>query len=333
MMKALMLTEPLKTEVQDVPEPVPGPGEVLIKVKAGGICGSDMHTYRGHHPYRKPPVILGHEVSGVVIAHGPGVTSPAIGARVVVEPHIICGDCEWCSQGLPNLCVNKRVPGVGWQGTFADYLAAPASVCHLLADNIGWAEGSTIEPLAVSQRVYSRGEAKPGDHIAVLGQGSIGILVTLLAAHGQAGRIFVTDIVPYNLEAAKRLGATEAVDPRSAELPTGQFDVVYVCTDGPEVMEQAVKLCKKRARIVVVSLFSKPQTVDFNNLVTREITITGSQTYTSEDFLAAVNLVNSGELDMSPVITARIKLEDGPKMLADIDQRKVFGIKTVIDFD
>jgi L-iditol 2-dehydrogenase len=334
MMKALMLTEPFKTEVQDVPEPAaPAPGEVLIKVKAGGVCGSDLHTYRGHHPYRKPPVILGHEVTGEVIALGAGVTAPAIGTRVVVEPHIVCGTCEWCKQGLVNLCVNKRVPGVGWQGTFAEYLTAPASVCHTLADNVGWAEGTTIEPLAVSQRVYSRGQAKPGDHIAVLGQGSIGILVTLLAAHGKAGRLLVTDIMPYNLEAAKRLGATDAVDPRNAELPAGQFDVVYVCTDGPEVMEQAVRLCKKRARIVVVSLFSKTQTVDFNNLVTREITMTGSQTYTTEDFIVAVNLVNSGEVDMSQVITARIKLNDLPQMLADIDQRKVVGIKTVVDFD
>ncbi|HEY3363551.1 MAG TPA: alcohol dehydrogenase catalytic domain-containing protein [Symbiobacteriaceae bacterium] len=332
MMKALMLTEPFKTQVQDVPEPVAGPGEVLIRAKAGGVCGSDMHTYRGLHPYRKPPVILGHEVSGEVIALGEGVTAPALGTRVVVEPHIVCGTCEWCKQGLMNLCLNKRVPGVGWQGTFAEYVAAPASVCHTLAAEVGWAEGSMIEPLAVAQRVYSRGTPKQGEQVAVLGQGSIGILVTLLAAHGGAARLYVTDIMAYNLEAARRIGATEAVDPRTAELPAGQFDLVYVCTDGPEVMEQAVRLCRKRARIVVVSLFGKPQTVDFNNVVTREISVLGSQTYTTADFVAAVDLVNRGEVNLTPLITARLKLDELPQALADIDARKVSGIKTVVEF-
>lgn len=332
-MKALMLTEPFVTAVQEVARPVPGPGEVLIRSRAGGVCGSDMHTYRGLHPYRRPPVILGHEVSGEVIALGEGVTTPAAGTRVVVEPHIVCGECEWCRQGLMNLCLNKRVPGVGWQGTFAEYVAAPAAVCHELADSVGWAEGSMIEPLAVAQRVYSRGTPRPSENVAVLGQGSIGILVTLLAAHGKAGRLLVTDISAYNLAAATRIGATDAVDPRQAELPAGQFDLVYVCTDGPDVMEQAIRLCRKRARIVVVSLFGHAQTVDFNNLVTREISMLGSQTYTTADFVAAVELVNRGEVDLTALITARVKLEDLPQTLADIDGRKVAGIKTIVEFE
>lgn len=333
LMKALVLTKPYETEVQEVPLPAsPGSGEVLIRVKAGGICGSDLHTYRGHHPYRKPPVILGHEVSGEVIALGSGVTAPALGTRVVVEPHILCGECEWCRQGLVNLCVNKRVPGVGWQGTFAEYVTAPAAVCHELAPSVGWAEGSMIEPLAVAQRVWSRGNPQPGERVAILGQGSIGILVTVLASHGGAGRILVTDVVEYNRAAALRVGATEAVDPRGAELPWGQFDLVCVCTDGPDVMDQAVRLLKKRGRVVVVSLFHGNQSVDFNNVVIREISVLGSQTYTTADFTAAVALVNRGEVNLTPLITARIRLADLPRALRDIDERRVQGIKTVIDF-
>lgn len=330
-MKALVLTDSYKTEVQEVPVPEAGPGEVLIRVRAGGICGSDIHTYRGHHPYRKPPVILGHEVSGEVVALGAGVTRPALGARVVVEPHIVCGECEWCRQGLVNLCLQKRVPGVGWQGTFAEYVAAPAAVCHELAPGVGWAEGSMIEPLAVSQRVWTRGNPQPGERVAILGQGTIGILVTLLAVHHGAGRVLVTDVVPHNLEAARRIGATDAVDPRQGELPAGEFDLVCVCTDGQDVMEQAVRLCRKRARIVVVSLFHGKQTVDFNNVVIRELNVLGSQTYTTEDFAAAAALVNSGAVSLTPLISARVTMDGLPQALTDIDQRRVPGIKTVVE--
>lgn len=332
MMKALVLTEPYKTELQRVAKPpAPGPGEVLLRVRATGICGSDIHTYRGHHPYRRPPVILGHEVTGEVVACGEGVSPSTLGARVVVEPHIVCGECEWCRLGLVNLCLKKRVPGVGWQGTFAEYVAAPATVCHELAPTVGWAEGTMIEPLAVAQRVWSRGNPRPGEKVAILGQGTIGILVTLLAVHGGAGHVLVTDVVPYNLQAAQRIGATESVHPRTAALPAGEFDLVCVCTDGPDVMEQAVQLCRKRGRIVVVSLFHGKQAIDFNNVVVRELSVLGSQTYTTEDFVAAVHLVNSGAVDLSPLITARIRMEELPQVLADMDQRRVIGIKTVVE--
>lgn len=338
-MKAAVLERPYEVVVQEVATPDPGLGEVLLRVRATGICGSDLHTYRGHHPYRKPPVILGHEVAGEVVAAGPGVTDLAPGERVAVEPHIYCGTCRWCRQGLVNLCVNKRVPGVGWQGTFAEFFPAPARVCHRLAPEVSWAEGSMIEPLAVAYRTFTRAGVGLGESVAVLGQGTIGALITLLAAAMRPPRLLVTDVQPYNLEVGHRLGATHAVNPdredvvAAGEAATGGrgFEVVFVAAGGRGVLDQAFALASKRGRVVVVSLFAGRLTADFNRLVTTELQVLGSQTYTSADFAAAAELVNGRRVDLRPLITGRVGLDDLPDVLREIDQGLRPGVKTVVE--
>ncbi|QDK81933.1 zinc-binding dehydrogenase [Spirosoma sp. KCTC 42546] len=204
-MKAAFLQAPKHIHVQDISIPEPGFGEVRIKLKQIGICGSDVHLFLGHRQLDTPTVI-GHEGLGYIDKIGTGVSDRSLGERVVIEPNIPCRHCRYCVSGRGNICINKRVIGLNEAGCFAEYVVVPADFCWKVPDSISDDDAVTVEPMAVALHALLTSSAKPGDTIAVIGLGAIGLLVTHLAL-SLGYQVFVTEISSTKVRLAESLGA------------------------------------------------------------------------------------------------------------------------------
>lgn len=325
-MRAIVLSDVEKIEVHDVAEPDFGPDEVLIRVGAGGICGSDMHAYRGHHPFRKPPVILGHEAAGEVLAIGASVTRVAVGDRVAVEPQISCMRCSLCVRGLSNLCQDVRRPGLGWGGTFAELMTAPQRVVYRLNPDTPFELGALVEPAAVAMRAFRRGNMQLGDRVAVLGAGPIGGLIAHIAERARAGALLVTDIKEFNRSFMQRIGVEHAIDPcdvdvaiRRDELTDGDgFDVVFVTSPNADGLTQAISLARPGGRVVQVAIYGQSIPIDATQAVLREVEIRASLTYTPDDFRLTTEMIRDGLLDTQSFITQRYSIWDAKTAFSDI---------------
>ncbi|TDD26854.1 hypothetical protein E1218_11970 [Kribbella turkmenica] len=296
---------------------------MLLRMRAVGLCGSDLHTWRGHHPFRKPPVVLGHEGAGEVVAS----RDPAfgVGDRVAVLPALSCWECGQCEAGRPHLCRRKQVPGGGWPGMLSEYFAAPGRVLVPLADGIGYDEGALIEPLAVAWHCTT-GAVTAGDSVAVLGGGPIGSLVAAVSRIRGASTVLVSDVKAYNREFLCQQGVPHVVDPAvddllaaGAELTGDGFDVVVVASGHPTCLAEAMALARPRGRVVLLPMFAGPLSVDLNPAVLKEITLQGSTIYTPADFGQAARLVNERILDVRPYLTATFPLAETPDVLTSMD--------------
>ena len=331
-MRAAVLEAPRQVAVAEVPDPEVG-GDVLLRMRAVGLCGSDLHTWRGHHPFRKPPVVLGHEGAGEVVSSGSGFST---GDRVAVLPALSCWECTRCEAGNPHLCVQKRVPGGGWPGMLSEYFAAPARVLVPLSDGIGYDEGAMIEPVAVAWR--STSGVRAGDSVAVLGGGAIGSLAAALSRHRGARTVVVSDVKAHNRGFLRAQGVPHVVDPLSSDLQAigsevsggDGFDVVVVASGHPSCLAEALELCRPRGQVVLLPMFDRALTVNLNPVVLKEVTIQGSTIYTPADFLAAARLVNERVLDVRPYITSVVPLGEVPTVLEAIDSG-ADHLKTQID--
>jgi len=214
-----MLQEAGRIVVQEAPRPAVGRGEVLIRVAYAGVCGSDLHAFLGTHPFRKPPVVLGHELSGTVAEVGEGVEGLAVGDLVTVLPAVSCGQCRACVAGRTNICENRVVPGVqGWLGAFAEYFAAPATVTYPLGRHTTLVQGALAEPLAVAAHAVERGGVGAGSDVLILGGGTIGLLIGYAAQRAGARSVAITDLYDYNLTVASALGIAHTYNARQEGL-------------------------------------------------------------------------------------------------------------------
>lgn len=339
-MKAAVLKDAFRVEIEQVPQPTVGEQDVLIKVKASGICGSDLHAYKGVHPFRKPPVILGHEVAGEVVAIGKAVRAIKVGDRVTVEPHISCGRCSSCRKSLPNLCRHKVVPGVGnWLGAFAEYFAAPESQVYVLPDSLSYDGGALVEPLAVAVRSVRRSRLAFGESVAILGSGPIGLLIAMLARKAGARPVMATDILPYNLSIANSVGAVgvnvtqEDLYARGAVLTNEEgFDVVFVTSGTRECLNEAVQLAGPCGRVVVIAMFNSELPITPYRVVSTEQAVIGALTYTPDDFQKAMDLLAQSEMDLTPLITRHVSLEQLDEELKAIAHRTHDTIKSILVF-
>ncbi|MGW7684146.1 zinc-dependent alcohol dehydrogenase [Kribbella sp. NPDC054772] len=321
-MKAAVLEAPRQVEVTDVPDPDAG-GDVLLRMRAVGLCGSDLHTWSGHHPFRKPPVVLGHEGAGEVVSSADPRFRP--GDRVAVMPALSCWGCTRCEAGNPHLCVHKRVPGLGWAGMLSEYFVAPARVLVPLSDEIGYDEGAMIEPVAVGWR--STSAVRGGDAVAVLGGGAIGSLAAAISRYRGARTVMVSDVKQHNRAFLTERGVDLVVDPVASDLvATGLdasggdgFDVVVVASGHPSCLAEALALCRPRGQVVLLPMFGGSLTVDLNPVVLKEVTVQGSTIYTPADFAAAARLVNTRALDVRPYISDVVPLGEVPDVLLAID--------------
>jgi 2-desacetyl-2-hydroxyethyl bacteriochlorophyllide A dehydrogenase len=289
-----------------------------------------MHAYRGDHPFRRPPVVLGHEVAGEVVAVGPRVTGTRPGDRVAVEPQISCGECAFCLDGLTNFCARMRrpgQPGADWSGTFAERIVAPERVLYRLDDAVGYDEGSMVEPLAVAYRAFRRAGVRMGMRVAVLGAGNIGALIAHLCQRARVSTLLVTDVKDYNLDFVASLGecvpvnaAREDVVEAGHAATAGEgFDVVAVASGAHDSLLEAARLLRPQGVVALVSLFPEHVPVDGTAMVLREVQVRASLTYTATDFREATRLVNGRGVDLRPFVTRRIGLEQVPEAFREMD--------------
>ncbi len=313
-MKALVYTAPYRVELQDVPEPEPGPGEVLIRVAAAGICGSDIHGFRGRSARRKPPLVMGHEFTGRVAALGSGVEDLSVGQRVVVNPLLPCGVCELCRAGRGNICPNRKLVGMDRPGAFAEYIAVPRRAVHLLPEEMDFSVGTMVEALANPVHIFQQNTAGLMRGVAIVGAGTQGLLALQLARLMGITPRLITDMEPYRLEVARRLGADQAIDVRQqdavqAVLDSTQgrgVDLVIEAVGSEVTRQQAIAMAAPGGRVVLLGLHEVTSELDCQAIVARELTVRGSYAYTDHDFLTALDLLLAGRIEV------RSWLEEAP---------------------
>ena len=218
-LKALVMTAYKEFELREAPTPVPAPGEVLVRVRASAVCGSDVHGIDGSTGRRQPPVIMGHEAAGEIASLGKGVTGWAVGDRVTFDSTIYCGECPACRAGEVNLCASRRVLGVSCDeyrrdGAFAEYVAVPQRILYRLPEGVSYVEAAMVEPLSIACHAMTRTPIPRGGCVLVVGVGTIGLLTLQVAKSLGAGRLIAADVDEARLRMAREAGA-EAVDSRT----------------------------------------------------------------------------------------------------------------------
>ena len=290
-MRAIVYDDPRKIVVKDVPKPRVGPRDLLMKVKAAGICGSDLEMARGNRPDVVPPRIPGHEVAGEVTEAGGQTTRFQVGDRVVVEPIISCGTCRNCRVGRYNVCKELKFVGVHIDGAFAEYLAVPEQRAYKIPDHLSYGEAAVLEPTAVGVHIVERAKVSLGDTVVVLGAGPIGLQIGQVAKNRGARYIMMTDVLDYRLEIAKKLAADLVInsakeDPlqRVNEVTDGEgADVVIEAVGKSETILQTMDLVRVGGRILLAGLSAKrfatdPPTFRMRQLL-KEVTIETSRSY------------------------------------------------------
>jgi L-iditol 2-dehydrogenase len=317
-MKAAVWHGGKDVRIEEVPDPKAKADEVLVKVKSVGICGSDAHAFEGKSKRRVPPLILGHEFAGVVAAAGTGVLDFQNGERVVVEPIISCGACEPCGDGRTNICLDIRLIGLHIPGAFAEYVAVPARKCYKLPDSVSFDEATLVEPLSVATHAVNKTPTKVGDTLLVIGSGVVGLMILQVARHRVGGNVFVSDLIDYKLDLAKRLGANatihsgrEDVSQRVRELTKGKgVDAVIEAVGVQDTLQQALTVVKKGGAVTITGLLEQMIQVDIMKVVTSEITIRGDYCYTSPEFKASLDLITTGTVQLKPLITHSFPLRN-----------------------
>jgi len=326
-------------EVRDIPEPVPGPGQVKIEIRAAGICGTDLHIYKDEYDSR-PPVVLGHEVAGVLVETGPEVTGVRVGARVTSETfYFTCGTCVLCRRGQINLCPHRLSIGSGVNGGFTKYLIVPARNVHELPENIDFEAGALSEPLAcVVNGVFRTPTVSPGDLAVIAGPGAVGLLaLQVVKAAGARAVLLGTSGDERRLEVGRSLGADFVVnvrqdDPRRlvADLSAEGMgaDVVYECSGAGRAAMGLLDLVRKAGRYVQIGVLGKPITWDLDQLVMKELVATGGFGHVPWAWPRALELMRSGVIRTKPLATAVLPLTEWRRGFEGFETKA--GIKTLL---
>jgi 2-desacetyl-2-hydroxyethyl bacteriochlorophyllide A dehydrogenase len=299
------------------PTPRPGPYDALVMTTLAGICGSDTHAAHGRHPFISLPYYPGHEVVGVVQETGAKVTSVHPGQRVTVEPTLPCWQCKMCRTDRPNLCERLQFFGCGWQqGGMANYFTVPANRLHAIPDELDDVSAALIEPLSTPVHAVRIAGDVAGKAIAVIGAGTIGLLlVAVLRAHN-ARRIVVTDMLASKRNRGLTLGADAVVDAASANVDqqmrtalAESADVVFDCVAVEPTVQTSVRLASKGGTVVIVGVPSREITVPLPVIQDHQIRIQGSATYLPEDYDESINLLRDGKIRSADIVTATSPLD------------------------
>jgi L-iditol 2-dehydrogenase len=305
-MKALVLEKYNHLVLKQVPRPALTPGDVLIEVKACGICGSDVHGMDGSTGRRRPPIIMGHEASGVIAEVGGDVDNWKPGDRVTFDSTIYCGECFFCRRGQINLCDNRRVLGVSCDeyrhdGAFAEYVAVPTRILYPLPPDLSFEKAATVEALSIAVHAASRTRVNLNDVAVVVGTGMIGLLIVQVLRARGCGTIIAVDLAPEKLELAKELGAdvglragSDDVEGRIAELTNGRgADIALEVVGVDEAFQTAVAAVRKGGTLVLVGNLLPTAELPSQKVVTREITLRGSYASRGE-YPACIDLIARG---------------------------------------
>jgi threonine dehydrogenase-like Zn-dependent dehydrogenase len=308
-MRALVFTGPGAVELQDVTRPEPAEAETVVDVRAAGICGSELHGFRSVG-FRKPPLVMGHEFAGVT----------AGGDRVVVNPLISCGRCDRCTRGAPQTCRRRELLGVHRPGGFAEAAAVPQSALHVIPDEMSWETAALVEPLANAVHAWGQARPEPGQRVAVIGAGPIG-LVCLLCARNRGLETTVVDRAQSRLELADRLGASHC----SRELD-GEFEVIVDAAGLAVTRSTSVDLLAPGGTAVWLGLAEPDSGFDGNGLVRGEKRVLGSFAYTPADFREALSLATRLDLDWA----TPVELEDSQRTFMALADGASEPVKAVI---
>jgi len=342
MMRQLQIPKPFEVVIGWIPEIEPADNEVQVDIAFCGICGSDVHAYRGLHPFVPTPSLPGHEGAGVISKLGNGAEKWGlnVGDKVTFEPNLSCGSCHNCRTGRYNICQNLKVMGCQvterTKGMMADKFVAPAGKVIKLPPTMSLRNGAMTEPLAVGLHAVRRSGLMVGDHVVIIGAGTIGLSVLQFARLAGAKALLVADFFENRLDVARKLGATHVVnlsngesvstylDHRPEVMGFEGVDLVFECVGVEDSMNESVRVCRKGGTIVVLGVFGKLVN-NFNAawVQDREINIIGSLMYTLRDITDTVEAIYRDTVSVEPMITAVTDLDDGAAafQLADTQGR------------
>ena len=342
-MKALLLSEYSKLEVADLPKPAVGAGEVLVQVAACGICGSDVHGYDGSSGRRIPPLVMGHEASGVIAEVGDGVSRFAVGDRVTFDSTVYCGVCAYCLGGYINLCDSRQVIGVSTPdfrraGAFAEFVAVPERIVYKLPEELSFAEAAMLEAVSVALHGVAVSELRGGETALVIGAGMIGLLILQAARAAGCSRILVADVDATRLELAKDCGAdftflasgSAMVEEVLRQTGGRGVDVVLEAVGRDETVSAAIDAVRKGGTVTLVGNITPQVTLPLQKVVSRQIRLQGSCASCGE-YPEAIELICSGKIRVTPLITAIAPLRDGAEWFERLHAREPNLMKIVID--
>lgn len=325
-MKAGLYVSEKNVEVREVKKPSITTDEALIKVSYAGICGTDMMIYFGKHPRATAPLVMGHEFSGI-IEDIHGISTFNVGDRVVIEPTISCGKCNACQRGQFHVCESLKLIGIDMDGGFGEYVKVPINRLHIIPSNLSNSLAALAEPAAVAVHTVRRSNIQVGHNVAILGAGPIGILIGLIAKISGANNVIISDISPYRIEKAKKLGLT-AIDVRDTDIreivkdqTNGEgADVVFEVAGNDVTAKQMVELVKIQGEIVVVSVFKRAPTVDLAKMHFKEISLTTTRCYSHNDFKTALEILSKEKTEFGSLITHELSIEELGKGFSLMDK-------------
>jgi L-iditol 2-dehydrogenase len=331
-----VIKDPSKVGIslEDVPMPEFSPWEVLIKVKAVGICGSDLRIFKKADPARRDRYILGHEVTGEIVDAGEKVHGFKTGNRVATEICIGCAICRFCRKGLVNLCNNLNEIGVTMNGGMAEYLAVPARNVHRIPDHLSFEEATFADPLACSIRGLEMAGVEPGSWVAVLGPGTIGLLATKVAKDIRRARVIVTGTDDSRLELARQFGAEHTFNIRNSEpieeiiqISNGGVDYAFEAAGDFSALQQAIYITRKNGSIVIMTVHKDVQ-IDMEPVIRNELSLYGSICYNYKEFDEAIDLLSKRKVDIAPLIGRTFPLKEAREAFDFCFSRK--GVKIIL---
>lgn len=341
-MQALQLTEYCKLQLMDLPMPTLAADEVLIRVAACGICGSDVHGYDGSTGRRIPPLVMGHEAAGLIAAVGDAVRDYAVGERVTFDSTISCGVCPFCKSGAVNLCDNRQVLGVSCgdyrrNGAFAEYVAVPARIVYRLPDTLGFAEAAMIEAVSVALHAVKLTQPQQQSTALVVGAGMIGLLILQALRVAGCTQIMVTDLEASRLKLATQLGADQVILAGSEDVPaqvrriTGGYgaDVVLEAVGSAPTVRTAIEAARKGGTVTLVGNLAPEVPLPLQSVVTRQIRLQGSCASAGE-YPEAIALLASKAIDVAPMLSAVAPLSEGPRWFERLHAREANLMKVVL---
>ncbi|MDB4554625.1 galactitol-1-phosphate 5-dehydrogenase [Akkermansiaceae bacterium] len=327
-MKVLELIAPSEFVVSEKPKPSPGAGEVLVKVACCGICGSDVHGMDNSSGRRIPPMVMGHEASGVIVELGEDVSGWNLDDRVSFDSMVFCGSCEFCERGETNLCNERQVMGVSCDefkrdGAFAEWVIVPARILEKIPDGLSFEEAAFTEPLAVALHAVNLVKVKKGESALVVGAGLIGLLVIQALKRAGCGEIIAVDLDRGRLALAKELGASAAYHSLEDEiiLPEGGVDLSMEVVGAGATLDLAIKSLRKGGRVGLVGNVVPEVKFPLQYIVTREISLIGSCAAAGE-CSEALEAIAAGEIQVKPLTSATVPLEEGADYFARLREGK-----------
>jgi 2-desacetyl-2-hydroxyethyl bacteriochlorophyllide A dehydrogenase len=339
MNQSIVISEPFSVSVVESPMPKPKAGEALLKMLYGGICGSDLGTYRGSFAYVSYPRIPGHEFSAEIVEIGENDRGLKPGMVVTANPYFNCGTCYSCRRGILNACVSNQTLGAQRDGAFSRYVCLPVERLYdgkgLPAETL-----ALVEPYCISYHGVSRAQIKAGERVLIIGAGTIGILA-MVAAKQFGAKVFVADVAEGKLDYARRFGAdgtilndsADAFAKRVSDATGGDgFDVVVEAVGLPSTFQAGIDACAFGARFVLIGVGKQNLDFNFTLIQKKELHVFGSRNALKKDFLEAIDYFKSGAFDFSQIISDRFKMEEAGKAFETFDKNAGRMLKVVIEF-